>query len=333
VAVLAAAAAIFGGAGRMTAEDFRVEVTSAGVIARDSAGVERWRHRFPAFYDTSPGLVQVTGGARPGILFFTRYRSRRGDSDQLESGELTLLDLKGNLQRSFSFVDQATFARKRYGPPWAITGFAITDTKETRRIAVAAHHYAWDPGIVTILDEQWQRRGTFVHAGWIEAVRWVGPERLLIGGFSNAHDGGMIALLDARALDGQGPELVGSPHFCESCGADRPLRMFVFPRAEVNLVTASRFNGVNMQTTAAGNLLARTIEMASAGGDADALYEFTPSLDFVSARFSERYWDVHRALEAEGRIGHTREQCPDREGPRQVQEWKPETGWRKVALR
>jgi hypothetical protein len=46
---------------------------------------------------------------------------------------------------------------------------------------------------VTILDDQWQRRGTFVHAGWIEAVRWLTPERLAVSGFSNARDGGMIA--------------------------------------------------------------------------------------------------------------------------------------------
>ena len=49
---------------------------------------------------------------------------------------------------------------------------------------------------VTVLDERWRRGSTFVHAGWIEAVLWLGPERLLIGGFSNAREGGMVALLD-----------------------------------------------------------------------------------------------------------------------------------------
>ena len=81
------------------------------------------------------------------------------------------MDLKGRPQRSFSFSDEVTFPGASYGPPWAITGFAVNDQEDTVRVAVTAHHYVWDPGIVTILDAQWQRRGTFVHAGWLEQVR------------------------------------------------------------------------------------------------------------------------------------------------------------------
>jgi hypothetical protein len=72
--------------------------------------------------------------------------------------------------------------------------------------------------------------------------------------------------------------------------------------------------------------------MATARGDADAIYEFNASLDMVSARFSERYWDLHRALEADGRIAHRRDQCPDRDGPRQVRMWEPAGGWRDVFI-
>jgi hypothetical protein len=211
-----------------------------------------------------------------------------------------------------------------------LTAFAIDDTEGTRRVAVTAHHYVWNPGLLTILDDQWQRRGTFVHAGWIEGVRWLARDRLLINGFSNAHDGGMIALLDPAALDGQGPEPAGSPHFCETCGSDDPLRMFVFPRSEINRVTASPFNRVLVQPLDNGRLLARTIEASSAGGDVDVLYEFTAALEFVRASFSERYWDMHRALEASGKITHAREQCPDRDGPRQARKWEPALGWRDV---
>jgi hypothetical protein len=144
----------------------------------------------------------------------------------------------------------------------------------------------------------------------------------------------MVALLDPAALEGQGPEPPGSPHFCETCGNDRPVRMFVFPRTELNRVTASRFNRAILQTFADGRVTARTIEVpGAAGGDADALYEFTPALDLINARFSERYWEIHRALEATGRIAHSRQQCPDRDGPRQVQMWEPATGWRTVQIR
>ncbi|MGE0393548.1 MAG: hypothetical protein AB7I25_03740 [Vicinamibacterales bacterium] len=200
-------------------------------------------------------------------------------------------------------------------------------------MAVTAHHHVRDPSLVTILDESWQRRGTFVHAGWIEHVQWIGHAQLAISAFSNAHDGGMIALLDATALDGQGPEPSGSRHFCTTCGTNTPLRMFVLPRTEVNRVTASRFNRAVLQPVG-GRLVARTIEMpGGTAGDADVLYEFSQSLDLVSARFGERYWDVHRALEAEGKIAHTRDQCPDRDGPRELLAWAPAAGWQIVRIR
>ncbi len=313
--------------------DLRVAVTGAGVVARDAAGLERWRYAFPSTYKTEVPRdpVLVTGGANPGVYFATSHRGRQVE-DRIESGALTLLDLHGNLQRSFSFDDAVTFQGKTLGAPWSVTSFAVDEGVTPHQIAVAAHHYTWDPGIVTVLDAQWRRRGTFVHAGWIEVVRWVGADRLVIGGFSNAHDGGMVALLDSNALDGQGPEPAGSRHHCDSCGTARPLRMFVFPRSELNQLTASRFNRV-LLSTGPDRLSVRTIEVPSDGGDADAHYEFTPSLEFITARFSDRYWELHRSLEMEGRVTHTRAQCPDRDGPRQVQAWEPSTGWRAVATR
>lgn len=319
------------------ANDVRVEVTSAGVIARDSAGTELWRHAFDATYRTflpaAPAdPVRVIAGASPGVYVLTSHRGRQTEN-QVEGGVLTLLDIHGRPQRSFSPDDNVTFQGKSYGPPWALTAFDVDTAHGTPRVALAAHHYTWGPSLVTIMDGQWRRRGTFVHAGWIELVRWVGAERLLIGGFSDAHDGGMLAVLDAAAIDGQGPEPAGSPHFCESCGASRPVRMYVFPRTELNRLTASRFNRVIVTTTAHGPLIAQTIEATSADGDAAAVYEFTSSLDLVGARLNERYWEMHRAFEGAGRITHSRDQCPDREGPRQIQMWDPAAGWQNASTR
>ena len=320
----------------IAADDLRVELTAEGLLARDSSGQDLWRHEFPATHKTflpllANGPVQVMGGATPGVYFATGYRTNQ-KGDAVQGGELTLLDFEGRSQRSFTFDDQVTFQGTSYATPWAISGFDLTESPRPRRVAVAAHHYSWDPGLVTVLDEHWQRRGTFVHAGWIEQVRWLGANRLVIGGFSNAHNGGMLALLDPDALDGQGPELEGSVHHCETCGSDRPLRMFVFPRSEINRVSAARFNRVVLQT-GADRVFARTVEMPLADGDAVVVYEFTAALDFVSARFGERYWDMHKTLENEGRLTHSRAQCPDRDGPRQIQSWEPKEGWRTVQIR
>ncbi len=334
-AVLAAAlTGLLARNGWTTASDLRIDVTNHEVVARTHDGIEKWRYQFPTTFDTGKlaEMVQVSNGARSGVYVASRVRGSRPD-EQVESGSLTFLDMKGRPQRSFSFSDLVTVDGKTYGPPWALTAFGVHQGEGKYRLAIAAHHYIWAPGLVTILDDQWQRRGTFINAGWIESVHWLTPERLLIAGYSNARDGGMIGLLDAVALDGQGPEPVG-PHFCENCGTNKPLRMFVFPRTEINRITGAPFNRAVVQTLTGARVIARTIEMTSAAGDGDVVYEFTaPALDFVSAKFSDRYWELHRRLESDGRIAHTREQCPDRDGPRQMHEWEPTTGWRTFMIR
>jgi hypothetical protein len=201
-----------------------------------------------------------------------------------------------------------------YRAPWAISAFAVDDRGGQRRIAVAAHHHVWSASLVTILDDTWQRRGTFVHDGWIESVRWLASDRLLIAGYSNPQEGGMIALLDPDAIDGA------------------PLKMVVMPRSELNRVTLSRFNRAIVQLTSSG-ILARPIEVPSAGQDAvDTIYEFTPALDLVRASMSARYWELHRALEAQGQITHTRDACGERNGPPLVKMWRPGGEWAPVSI-
>lgn len=341
LAVIALIAVAIGVAARartpqLRASELRIQATPDGIVAFDAAGTARWRHPFSAAYRTALSEVGVSSrvltGEPPAVYVATSHRERRSDG-QLESGELTSLDLEGRVKRSFAFSDQVTVQGTKYGPPWALTTFAVDESAGTRRVAVAAHHFLWDPSLVTLLDDQWRRRGTFMHAGWIESVSWLGSNRLLVGGFSEPHDGGMVALLDAGALDGQGPEPPGTRHHCETCGTQRPLRMVVMPRSEVNRVSVSRFNRAAVQVTPQ-RIVARTIEVPSDVREAvDALYEFTRSLDLIRASFSTRYWEVHRALEGQGKLDHPRERCPDRDGPREIQSWEPETGWKTLKIR
>jgi hypothetical protein len=42
---------------------------------------------------------------------------------------------------------------------------------------------------------------------------------------------------------------------------------------------------------------------------------------------------MHRALERQGVITHSREHCPDKNGPGEILQWEPETGWKTVKIR
>jgi hypothetical protein len=301
-------------------------------VAFDAANTEQWRHAFPAderavLFGDRPSSFEMLTGAKPAIFAAVPFRFRRSD-DEVRDGQLLWLTPRGAVERVFTFDDRPRFGAGEYRAPWVITGFAVDQSNPMRRVAVAAHHYTWWPSMLTVLDQEWRRQGTFVNPGWIEWVQWLSADRLLVAGFSEAFDGGMIALLDARAIDGQAPAETNSSFHCATCGAARPLRYIVMPRSEVNRASGSRFNRARIQREGE-RLIARTIEVPQGDGDAaDALYEFTAALDLISASFSSRYWDIHRDLERQGKLDHTRQQCADRDGPKGIRIWEPATGWR-----
>ena len=331
--IVIAAAAFFAftnssGGGRTS-----LQISELGVVALDVGGRELWRHEFPTGQRTFLSGVgrhwTVTGAADPAAFVVT---SHRVTADQrVLGGELMAFDRRGAVTRTFTFDDEYRLRGTAFGAPWAMTTLAADSGG---RVAVAAHHYLWEPSVITVLDRGFTRRGTFVHAGWVEALAWLGRERLLMGGFQQAHDGGMIGLLDPAAMNGQGPEEPGSKYYCEGCGTDRPLKMVIMPRSELNVVTGSRFNRALIEVLP-DRLIARTVEMpeeSPSQGAPDAIYEFNYNLELISATFGAQYWDKHRALEAAGKITHTEDQCADRFGPRQIHVWDRASGWQTKPL-
>jgi hypothetical protein len=293
----------------------RVTVSERSIVASDELGVERWRHDFPANSQTIlPAFkpARVVGGTSQTVYFATAFRTRLPEGP-IEGGQLAAFDASGRRQRVFSFDDELRMRGKTFGAPWVLTDYAVAEPEGGDAVAVAAHHYMWSPSVVTVLDSEWRRRATWTHDGWIETLKWVGPQRLVAGGFDQEQDGGFAALLDTTTM--------------------QPLRMVVMPRTEVNLVTASRFNRTILQPVN-DRLIARTMEMPEElpQGAIDVLYEFTRSLDLTHASFSSRYWEMHRSLEVQGKLRHSQADCPDRNGPRAILEWDPSSGWRRQPI-
>ena len=336
--VLIAAAALFGW--RLadvggSAPAIRVRIEQSGIVAVDSAGAVQWRYEFPGERVEVPAArdrpADILTGPEPAVVAATSLQVSWA-TEAVQGGQLLSFTPRGVLGRTFRFDDRVVFGAETYAGPWGITDFRVDDRPGARRIAAAAHHFQWWPSIVVVLDQEFRRRGQFVNAGWVERVHWMSPDRLLVAGFSEALDGGMVALLDANALDAQSPP-AGDRFSCSTCGGGRPLRYIVMPRSEVNRVTASRFNRARLQLDAE-RVVIRTVEASPTEQDViDALYEFTPGLELVRASFSERYWEFHRRLEADGTLNHTREQCPDRAGPREIHVWEPARGWTTARIR
>lgn len=310
----------------------RVRITPDGVTAIDRRGAVQWRYPFSTDYGWAIATLdlaepwRVFDGAHPGAYAVTSFKVRRSD-EQTESGELFAFTADGKVERKFSFDDTVAIGGSTYRAPWAITSFAVDESNDRRLTAVAAHHYIWNPGIVAVLDDHFARLGTFYNDGWIEAVRWLAPNRLLIAGFSNTYDGGMAALLDPTApggIDGQGPEPAGSARFCTSCPRGAPLRMLILPRSDLNRATHSPFNRVFIQDLG-DRILLRTIEVPglTPRPPADVIYEFRRSLDLISATYSDEYLSQWRRLGSTGNSSKT---------PQSYRQWEPATGWRTIKV-
>lgn len=314
----------------VSAADLRVELTPDGLIAY-ARGREVWRHSVPgermAPMDGRQGAsAEVLQRTPAAVVAATSIRVNTA-TERVHSGQLWSFSPSGTLTRVLGFDDTLTFGHGSYAAPWGITDFRVDERDGPRRIAVSLHHHEWWPGVVTVLDEQWRRTSTFVHAGWIERVAWLGHDRLLAAGFSEVRDGGMLALLDPAVGRAQTPIEADSPFHCGACGEGRPVRYVVIPRSELNRVTGSRFNRARLELNG-DRIVARTLEVADGDHEiVDALYEFTPSLDLVRASWSSRYWEMHARLEAAGLLDHPRERCPDRDGPSGILTWTPAEGW------
>jgi hypothetical protein len=321
----------FNGRPRVDARNVQVHLTEQSVTAVDGDGRELWLHPLADGWrhikSEVSGPSRVVPGDHSRVYYITSHRQKQND-EVVEGGEFTALDITGHEVFTFRFFDAPRFGGKPYLEPWAVTAFSVLDGDPAPRLAVAAHHWLWGPSLLAILDDKGNRLGTYANDGWIEQLHWLAPDRLVFGGYNESKNGGLVGLLDPRQLDGQTPEDAGSKYYCDTCGKNPPLKLAVMPRTEVNIHSRSRFNRAIIER-AGDRLIVRTIEVPAAAGQgaADVIYEFTESLDLVSATFSKYYWQIHEQLYAEKKLDHDREHCPFRNGPPSIYLWTPDAGW------
>ena len=158
------------------ADNLAVHLTPSAVVAVGPGGAERWRYAFPAGERAEPTAwgntpTWITSGKGTELLVAISSRVHVADNS-VGSGQLLWLTPEGRLDRTFTLDDRFAFKGTEYGSPWALIDVRVDERHGTRRVALAAHHYQWWPGIVTILDDEGRRQGTFVNAGWIERVHW-----------------------------------------------------------------------------------------------------------------------------------------------------------------
>ena len=315
---------------------FSVSVGSLGVHLKEAAGAPRLIYPFDPHagivtYDRPDSNESVADLDADGELdILVGIISRQASVDRVvRSGELLRLTPRGDVKWQFALDDELTFGGQSFGPPWSLVDWRPAPGRGRRRVAIAAHHYTWWPSMVTILDDGGHRLGSFVNAGWVESVRWLDADRLVIAGFNNPMDGGMLGVLDARSLRGRSPD-GPRQYVCDGCLDGDPVHYLVFPRSEVNVAMSAPFNAAGVEVMP-DRIIVQTREVdPERGNGAVALYEFDRSLRLLKASYSGRYWELHSQLEQRGVLNHDRARCPQRDGPPAVRSWSRHAGWQEV---
>lgn len=249
----------------------------------------------------------------------------------LESRDLLVrFDNNGTRRWSRSLSDSLTFGAGEYGPPWKTGAVFVYGVEGETRIAWTMHHRTWWPSILAVLDAEGRLLSRFANAGWMMALNITADQRhLLVGGWSNEHDGTILAALDVHQPTGSSPESPGSQFECLTCPAGRPVRYFVMPRPELATLTGYRMHTPLIDVTSSGTIEVRGRQNPLPSESAEIVYEFSPSLTPVRATASDAYWDWHRQLEADGKVDHDAAICPERNGFT-VRQWD-RAGWPDVA--
>ena len=316
----------------------RITIDRTQVTAADAAGRSLWT--FPFAPRQMPGneapeseIRDLDGDGQAEVLVrlpqFTVPERREEQSGEL----LSLSAQDGRVRWRYVPNDRLNIGANAYASPWPMKDWSVEPGRYPARVAVTVHHFTAFPSFVVVLDAAHHAAGRFVNAGWIQWVRWFDSpagRRLVVGGVSNSQNGGMMAVLDPDHLDGRSPEASGTTFECVDCPLAGPQRYVVFPRSELNLATTSSFNEAHVEVFN-DRIVAQTFEVSAQTAGTEAavvmLYEFSLSLHPIRAYFSDRYWDLHKRLEREGKIGHSAEQCPERLRAPEVRVWAPDSGW------
>ena len=232
----------------------------------------------------------------------------------------------GKVRWSRRLDDRLVFRSGAYESPWVIRDMVMMERGPSKRIALAAHHSVWWPGIIATLDGDGRTLHRFVNSGWITQLELTRDGRFLLGaGVNNAHDSAALVVLDPDAASGTSPEEAGSPFECLNCPIGTPHRYFLLPRSELNRVAGTALLKQTVDILDDGAILLRIPQDPASG--AEALYEFSPDLELRRASLADVYWDWHRRLEAQKLVDHPAERCPERRGL-DVTSWERARGWR-----
>jgi len=317
----------------------RVVIAGNRFEGLDADARKLWSYPFPS------GTPRLPTDLQPRLSYIGNLS---GDGHKIALTSLPFpqpsINHKGNERQLFCFSETGkflwnfdpsyvlSFKSGDFGPPWHIRRWLIYRVAGRSRIAVVMTHEIRWPSLMVVLDTQGREVARFVNTGHIFSLASVDSasgSHLLVGGVNNA-DGpsAFLAVLDGANPSGSPPEDPKSEFACTNCPPGHPLRYFVFPRSELNVITMSHFNKTSSIRREGSTIEVETTEVGPEQHvGVEGMFEFNDEFSLVRAAWSDGYAELHRELEREGKVHHSWKQCPDRFGPPLIRAWDPKHGW------
>jgi hypothetical protein len=286
-------------------------------------------------------LVAAGNSEQKRVLAFAPLLISRKPSPS--SDALFSFSMEGKMQWRYNFDETFQFAGSRYKPPWMFGALLVNHDGPDSSVWAAVDSYYWSSCSLVKIDHDGRLLGSFVNWGHFHILNYFQSPHgkfILAGGINNDCNCAVLAVINADRPSGSSPSLSlaadGSTKFlCENCPAGQPYRYILFPRSEIAVATETTYNQVTVILPTKEGVQVGVTETNSGGSlGADwEMYELSTDLMPQSFFLSDHVVDLHRQLEAEHKIKHTVEQCPDFHRSRMIKVWSPENGWRDVPVR
>jgi hypothetical protein len=295
-----------------------------------SGGSRVWSHDLgaPVRFAPVPQQYQIADvdddGAADAVAAVHLYGGAR------DVARLLSFSADGALRWQQTLEQSVTYGRETYRGPWGSGPLIVQKASRGTRVVWATHHSTWWPAVVALFDGAGNVRGRFMHPGWITAMHALPADRIVIAGISNEYDSDVVAVLDEDSWPGGAPPGGNATFQCRDCPEGRPLRYFVVPRTELNALAGTPRLQAHIHSVERG-ITVRTYQNGNDTGGGELILEFAPDMTPIRARMSDAYWTWHRRMEREGRVGHSSEACPDREGV-ELREWRRGHGWSRLRV-
>lgn len=317
------------------------EFTGKALVARNQRGAVLWRHVFETPFRENPEALRL----RVTIADLGPDRERDllvevplalGDQSVVNDA-LYDFSAQGKVRWRYEFDGRPRFGGHEYAPPWQAASLMITWQGTVPSIWAVARETFWSASTLVKFDRDGQRLAQYINWGHIAVLRELhgaSGSYILAGGISNQCNCAMLAVLKEDSPSGSSPPL--EPDYrCENCPEGRPYRYLLFPKSELTLLAGHSYNNIRLIHVDDGHVWVGTSETdldTSPPGTDWIKYELSDNFVPQSFTVSDHFWTSHRQMEVEGKIHHSVEECPERNGPIKAQMWSPERGWEWITV-